>query len=119
MKPINGMRHEQYVAQQIAHDAAFGAVYDEVRFEARLALALADLRERRGMSQRDLIREACAILHLPVCWMSNCSGLMSLGATPSIMMKSELASIFSGGRPSTISAPRMTTGWIFPAISTS
>ncbi len=54
MKPINGMRHEQYLAQQIAHDAEFGAVYDEARFEARLALALADLRERRGMSQRDL-----------------------------------------------------------------
>ena len=66
MKPISGMRHEQYVAQQIAHDAAFGAVYGEARFETRLALALADLRERRGMSQRDQAREACAIPRLPV-----------------------------------------------------
>lgn len=49
-----GKPHRQYVAEQIERDPAFAAAYEEAGLEARLALALADLRERRGMSQREL-----------------------------------------------------------------
>jgi ribosome-binding protein aMBF1 (putative translation factor) len=47
----------QYVHEQIEKDPAFAKQLEQARAEVRLAVALAQLREQRGMSQRDLARE--------------------------------------------------------------
>jgi DNA-binding XRE family transcriptional regulator len=49
-----GLSHHQYVAERRERDPEFVAAYDEVSAIMDLALALADLRERRGLSQRAL-----------------------------------------------------------------
>jgi transcriptional regulator with XRE-family HTH domain len=49
-----GKTHRQYVAEQREQDPEFAAAYDEARIETDLALALAEVRELRNMSQRDL-----------------------------------------------------------------
>ena len=49
-----GTPHRRYVNQQMERDPEFAAAYVAAHAEAQLALALADLRVRRGMSQRDL-----------------------------------------------------------------
>jgi transcriptional regulator with XRE-family HTH domain len=53
-----GLSHRQYVADRRAHDPEFAATYDEVSATMDLALALADLREHRGLSQRTLAEKS-------------------------------------------------------------
>lgn len=50
-------RLRQYVHEQIEGDAEFAGHLEQARAEVQLAIAVAQLRERRGMSQRDLARE--------------------------------------------------------------
>lgn len=50
-------RLRQYVREQIEGDAEFAGQLEQARAEVQLAIAVAQLRERRGMSQRDLARE--------------------------------------------------------------
>lgn len=50
-------RLRQYVLEQSKHHSAFDTHLDQARSEVHLAVAVAQLRERRGMSQRDLARE--------------------------------------------------------------
>jgi transcriptional regulator with XRE-family HTH domain len=54
MKSNQGLSHEEYVADRKARDPEFAAAYDEISFVMDVAVALTDLREARGMSQRDL-----------------------------------------------------------------
>ena len=46
----------QYVRDRSKNDADFAAELTKARAEVQLAVAVAQLRERRGMSQRDLAR---------------------------------------------------------------
>lgn len=48
--------HRQYVREQTKRDAHFAKDIEEARAEVRLAVMLARLREKRGLSQRDLAR---------------------------------------------------------------
>lgn len=50
-------RLRQYVHEQIEGDVEFAGHLEQARAEVQLAIAIAQLRERRGMSQRDLARE--------------------------------------------------------------
>ncbi len=50
-------RLRQYVDEQSKRHSEFAAHLDQARSEVRLAVAVAQLRESRGMSQRDLARE--------------------------------------------------------------
>ncbi len=50
-------RLRQYVHEQSKKSSEFATHLDQARSEVRLAVAVAQLRERRGMSQRDLARE--------------------------------------------------------------
>lgn len=50
-------RLRQYVREESKKNPEFATHLDQARAEVRLALAVAQLRERRGMSQRDLARE--------------------------------------------------------------
>lgn len=50
-------RLRQYVAEQSKRHSEFATHLEQARSEVRLAVAVAQLRERRGMTQRDLARE--------------------------------------------------------------
>jgi len=50
-------RLRQYVHEQIDKDSGFAAHLEQARAEVRVAVAVAQLREQRGMSQRDLARQ--------------------------------------------------------------
>ena len=50
-------RFRQYVREQIERDDEFSKELEQAGAEVRLAVALTHLRERRGLSQRDLARE--------------------------------------------------------------
>lgn len=50
-------RLRQYVHEQIEGDVEFAGHLEQARVEVQLAIAIAQLRERRGMSQWDLTRE--------------------------------------------------------------
>lgn len=50
-------RLRQYVHEQTKRDSEFATHLEQARSEVRLAVAIAQLREQRGMSQRDLARE--------------------------------------------------------------
>lgn len=50
-------RLRQYVHEQSKRSSEFATHLEQARSEVRLAVAIAQLRERRGMSQRDLARE--------------------------------------------------------------
>jgi len=50
-------RLRQYVHEQSKRDSEFATHLEQARSEVRLAVAVAQLREQRGMSQRDLARE--------------------------------------------------------------
>jgi ribosome-binding protein aMBF1 (putative translation factor) len=48
--------HRQYVKEQIKRDPRFAKDLTEARAEVRLAVMIARLREKRGLSQRDLAK---------------------------------------------------------------
>jgi transcriptional regulator with XRE-family HTH domain len=50
-------RLRQYVREQSARESEFAAHLEQARAGVLLAVAVVQLRERRGMSQRDLARE--------------------------------------------------------------
>lgn len=50
-------RLRQYVHEQSKRSSEFAPHLEQARSEVRLAVAVAQLRESRGMSQRDLARE--------------------------------------------------------------
>lgn len=50
-------RLRQYVHEQIDKGPDFAAHLEQARAEVRVAVAVAQLREQRGMSQRDLARQ--------------------------------------------------------------
>lgn len=56
MRPPIRKTVRQIVAEQIARDPSFAAVYEETRAEGHLARQLATFREGRGLSQRDLAK---------------------------------------------------------------
>lgn len=47
----------QYVHEQIDKDPGFAGHLEQARAEVRMAVAVAQLREQRGMSQRDLAKQ--------------------------------------------------------------
>ena len=49
-------KHRQYVKDQIEKDPRFARELEEARAEVRLAVMLAQFREKRGWSQRDLAK---------------------------------------------------------------
>jgi thiamine phosphate synthase YjbQ (UPF0047 family) len=49
-------RLRKYVHEQIDKDPAFAAHLEQARTEARVAVAVSQLREQLGISQRDLTR---------------------------------------------------------------
>lgn len=49
-----GVNHEQYVRERMLKDPDFSAAFGEAQAELAMAFAIADLRERRGLSQRQL-----------------------------------------------------------------
>lgn len=46
--------HRQYVKEQIKKDPRMASALEEARIQVRLAVMIAQLREKRGLSQRDL-----------------------------------------------------------------
>ena len=52
----------QYVREQIEKDPEFAVHLRQARAEVQLAMAVAQLRERRGMSQRDLARATGSLI---------------------------------------------------------
>jgi transcriptional regulator with XRE-family HTH domain len=50
-------RLRQYVHEQIEKDPGFAAHLEQARAEVQMAVAVARLREQRGLSQRDLARQ--------------------------------------------------------------
>jgi ribosome-binding protein aMBF1 (putative translation factor) len=60
MRDSIGPTHHEYVAARRADDPEFAAAHDEARVTMGLALALTDLRELRGLSQRALA-ERCGM----------------------------------------------------------
>jgi len=48
--------HRQYVKEQIERDPGFAKLLADATSDVRLSLALAELRERRAISQRELAR---------------------------------------------------------------